>query len=143
MKASYGSFHWTPPKGHVDEGEDDFTTALRETQEEAGYDIVHPHIPTLLLDKTTYNHLTIRYTASDLNIHKEHSKTLHYKVRGENKTVVYWLAELRNAQNQPTLSDEHTAFEWLPAAEACQLSGFNDFRQMVDHFAKIIPTIGA
>lgn len=36
LKASYGSFHWSPPKGHVDPGEDDFTTALRETQEEAG-----------------------------------------------------------------------------------------------------------
>lgn len=63
LKASYGSFHWTPPKGnfgslnlksntnimvtsrlmidhfsgHVDPGEDDFSTALRETQEEAGF----------------------------------------------------------------------------------------------------------
>lgn len=57
LKASYGSYHWTPPKGstmisdkfipqihikfsipgHVDPGEDDFTTALRETREEAGY----------------------------------------------------------------------------------------------------------
>lgn len=36
LKASYGGFHWTPPKGHVDPGEDDFTTALRETREEAG-----------------------------------------------------------------------------------------------------------
>ena len=36
MKASYGSKHWTPPKGHVDPGEDDFTTACRETLEEAG-----------------------------------------------------------------------------------------------------------
>jgi len=36
LKASYGSFHWSSPKGHVDPGEDDFTTALRETKEEAG-----------------------------------------------------------------------------------------------------------
>lgn len=67
LKASYGTKHWTPPKGkilellddiivwlidlffvlithlsyllsigHVDRGEDDFTTALRETREEAG-----------------------------------------------------------------------------------------------------------
>ena len=26
LKASYGNKHWTPPKGHVDPGEDDFTT---------------------------------------------------------------------------------------------------------------------
>jgi len=36
LKASYGSFHWSSPKGHVDPGEDDYTTALRETKEEAG-----------------------------------------------------------------------------------------------------------
>lgn len=36
LKASYGSRHWSPPKGHIDPGEDDFTTALRETKEEAG-----------------------------------------------------------------------------------------------------------
>lgn len=36
LKASYGDFHWSAPKGHVDPGEDDFTTALRETREEAG-----------------------------------------------------------------------------------------------------------
>lgn len=36
LKASYGDFHWSAPKGHVDPGEDDFSTALRETKEEAG-----------------------------------------------------------------------------------------------------------
>uniref|UniRef100_A0A8C6UJQ6 Bis(5'-nucleosyl)-tetraphosphatase [asymmetrical] n=1 Tax=Neogobius melanostomus TaxID=47308 RepID=A0A8C6UJQ6_9GOBI len=36
LQTSYGEHHWTPPKGHVDPGEDDLTTALRETQEEAG-----------------------------------------------------------------------------------------------------------
>ena len=28
--------HWTPPKGHLDPGEDFMTAALRETEEEAG-----------------------------------------------------------------------------------------------------------
>lgn len=36
LKASYGNFHWSSPKGHVDPGEDDYTTAVRETREEAG-----------------------------------------------------------------------------------------------------------
>ncbi|XP_017471574.1 PREDICTED: bis(5'-nucleosyl)-tetraphosphatase [asymmetrical] isoform X2 [Rhagoletis zephyria] len=36
LRASYADFHWSSPKGHVDPGEDDFTTALRETREEAG-----------------------------------------------------------------------------------------------------------
>ena len=36
QQASYGDFHWSPPKGHVDPGEDTFETALREVREEAG-----------------------------------------------------------------------------------------------------------
>ena len=49
LQASYEPFHWTPPKGidqikgpkitfagHVDPGEDEWTAALREVQEEAG-----------------------------------------------------------------------------------------------------------
>lgn len=36
MQTSYGDHHWTPPKGHVDTGESDYETAVRETAEEAG-----------------------------------------------------------------------------------------------------------
>ena len=36
MQTSYGEHHWTPPKGHVDPGESDYETAVRETAEEAG-----------------------------------------------------------------------------------------------------------
>ena len=96
--------------GHVDPGEDDFTTALRETREEAGY------------------------TADDLNIHKDEQKVLNYKVKGKDKTVVYWLAELKDAQKDPTLSEEHTEFRWLPKDEATSLSGYPDFTEMVSYF---------
>ncbi|KAK6748850.1 hypothetical protein RB195_001460 [Necator americanus] len=36
LQASYPPYHWTPPKGHVDPGEDEWVAALRETKEEAG-----------------------------------------------------------------------------------------------------------
>ncbi|KAJ8977489.1 hypothetical protein NQ317_001772 [Molorchus minor] len=36
LQTSYGIHHWTPPKGHVDPGETEMLTALRETEEEAG-----------------------------------------------------------------------------------------------------------
>lgn len=133
LKASYGQKHWTPPKGekliqvsttwqrkwfhfigfnagHVDPGEDDFTTALRETREEAGY------------------------TADDLHIHKDEQKVLNYKVKGNDKTVIYWLAELRDLQKDPILSDEHTEFRWLKKDDAISLSGYADFAAMVNHF---------
>lgn len=96
--------------GHVDPGEDDFTTALRETREEAGY------------------------TADDLKIFKDQQKILNYKVNGKDKTVVYWLAELCDAQKNPALSDEHTEFRWLNKDDAVKLSGFADFAAMVQHF---------
>lgn len=38
LQASYGDHHWTPPKGFLDPGEDDFSAAVRETTEEAGYE---------------------------------------------------------------------------------------------------------
>lgn len=103
--------------GHVDPGEDDFTTALRETQEEAGYSV------------------------DDLIIFKEKQKILNYNVKGKKKTVVYWLAELKDAHNNPTLSEEHTEFRWLIKDEAISLSGYADFAEMVRHFHDEIETL--
>lgn len=71
-------------------------------------------------------------------IYKDQQKTLQYKVKGEDKTVIYWLAELRDPSNDPKLSDEHTEFRWLPKNEAISLSGYKDFAEMVNHFYDII-----
>lgn len=111
------SFHLHNSSGHVDPGEDDFTTALRETREEAGY------------------------SADDLIIYQDQTKILEYKVKGNDKTVVYWLAKLRDASKDPTLSDEHTEFRWLAKDEAIALSGYRDFADMVQHFHAIIPNL--
>ena len=75
--------------GHVDPGESEFETALRETEEEAGFKSEH------------------------LNIIKEFEKTLHYIAHGKPKRTVYWLAELKDANTPVILSHEHTAFKWL------------------------------
>ncbi|KAJ8303846.1 hypothetical protein KUTeg_017429 [Tegillarca granosa] len=73
LQTSYGEHHWTPPKvtcmtwlhfvspGHVDPGESEFETALRETEEESGL------------------------TADKLKIYKDFEKILHYEVRGKPK----------------------------------------------------------
>lgn len=103
--------------GHVDPGEDDFTTALRETQEEAGY------------------------CADDLVIYKDQSKILEYKVKGNDKIVVYWLAELRDASKEPALSHEHIEFRWLAKDAAIDLCGFHDFADMVEYFHDKIKTL--
>ncbi|XP_030377335.1 bis(5'-nucleosyl)-tetraphosphatase [asymmetrical] [Scaptodrosophila lebanonensis] len=114
LKASYGDFHWSSPKGHVDPGEDDFTTALRETKEEAGYD------------------------EKDLIIYRDNPLTLNYVVKGKPKIVIYWLAELRNPNQAPVLSDEHTDFKWLAKEAAKQCVGFKDNQDMIESFHSII-----
>ncbi|XP_061919169.1 bis(5'-nucleosyl)-tetraphosphatase [asymmetrical] [Entelurus aequoreus] len=98
LQTSYGRHHWTPPKGHVDPGEDDLTTALRETKEEAGLG------------------------AEDLQVVEGFLKELHYQVRGGPKEVLYWLAELKNPGTEVTLSSEHQNYRWAPLEDACALA---------------------
>ncbi|CAH2235347.1 bis(5'-nucleosyl)-tetraphosphatase [asymmetrical] [Pararge aegeria] len=110
LQTSYGQHHWTPPKGHVDPGESDWVTALRETQEEAGL------------------------SENDLEIYKDISKALNYEVKGKPKVVVYWLAKLKNPDQAVTLSDEHQDLKWLPLQQAQEISGFKDMQNLLAEF---------
>ncbi|KAF7995272.1 hypothetical protein HCN44_004744 [Aphidius gifuensis] len=114
MQTSYGEHHWTPPKGHVDKGESDMTTAIRETEEESGL------------------------LKNDLNIFEDVKKELKYNVKGRPKIVIYWLAELINPNKDARLSDEHQAFLWLPLEEACKKSGYQDLQDTLRYFDKYI-----
>lgn len=110
LQASYGQRHWSPPKGHVDPGEDDFKTALRETTEESGY------------------------LQDDLKIFQNQTRTLEYKVKGHDKVVVYWLAELVDPAKEVKLSDEHQDLKWLERDHAIEIAGYEDFASMVRYF---------
>ncbi|KAI8419897.1 hypothetical protein MSG28_008522 [Choristoneura fumiferana] len=110
LQTSYGQHHWTPPKGHVDPGESDWVTALRETKEEAGL------------------------SEDELEVYKDISKTLNYEVKGKPKVVVYWLAKLKNPEHPVTLSNEHQDLKWLPLDEAQKISGFEDMNQLLAEF---------
>ncbi|OWR55316.1 bis(5'-nucleosyl)-tetraphosphatase [asymmetrical] [Danaus plexippus] len=110
LQTSYGQHHWTPPKGHVDPGESDWVTALRETKEEAGL------------------------SENDLEIHRDVTKTLNYAVNGKPKAVVYWLAKLKNPEQKITLSDEHQDLKWLQLKEAQEISGFEDMNKLLEEF---------
>ncbi|XP_066591492.1 bis(5'-nucleosyl)-tetraphosphatase [asymmetrical] [Prorops nasuta] len=113
MQTSYGEHHWTPPKGHVDKGESDMETALRETEEEAGL------------------------TKSDLKIYDDIKQELIYNVKNKRKTVIYWLAELVTDKNVK-MSDEHQAFKWLPLEEACTISKYGEMQNALREFHKFI-----
>lgn len=92
------------PAGHVDPGEDDLTTALRETQEEAGL------------------------LAEDLRLVDGFVQQLRYEVRGRPKEVLYWLAELKDPDAALTLSDEHQDYRWARLEEACTLAKYKDMQ---------------
>lgn len=80
----------------MDEGEDFLDAAIRETEEESG-----------LVENTDY-------TIADKNFKVE----INYLVKDKPKTVVYWLAELKDQFTKINLSDEHIDLKWLELAEA-------------------------
>ena len=100
--------------GHVDPGESDYETALRETKEEAGFD------------------------AKAFRVISDFKCELNYKVNNRRdgkqrpKVVTYWVAEMINPNSEVTLSNEHQAFKWLPIKEAIELSGFEDFSKCLE-----------
>nr|XP_003708020.1 PREDICTED: bis(5'-nucleosyl)-tetraphosphatase [asymmetrical] [Megachile rotundata] len=116
MQVSYGKHHWTPPKGHVDPGESDMATALRETEEEAGL------------------------VADDFKIFEDAKQELKYDVNGKPKIVIYWLAELLNPNKPVRLSDEHQAFKWLPLEEACSVAEYEEMQNALKYFNNYICT---
>lgn len=91
----------------MDPGEDDLTTALRETKEEAGL------------------------TAEHLRVIDGFVQQLHYEVRGKPKEVLYWLAELRDPETKLTLSDEHQDYRWARLEDACTLAQYKDMQDML------------
>ena len=97
--------HWTPPKGHVDPGESDFETALRETKEETGF------------DEKAFR------VIPDFMCELNYKKTIGGIKRP--KVVTYWAAETIDPNSKVTMSSEHQDFKWLPLKEAIELSGFD------------------
>ncbi|VDI32855.1 bis(5'-nucleosyl)-tetraphosphatase [asymmetrical]-like [Mytilus edulis] len=107
LQTSYGQHHWTPPKGHVDPGESELQTAIRETEEEAG------------LSEQAYNILS------------EFKYTLNYEVKGRPKRVVYWLAEMKNQECPIILSDEHQTYVWSTLDRALEISQYSDMQKLL------------
>ncbi|XP_062621406.1 bis(5'-nucleosyl)-tetraphosphatase [asymmetrical]-like [Saccostrea cucullata] len=115
LQTSYGEHHWTPPKGHVDPGESELQTALRETEEEAG------------LKK------------EDFNMYENFQRTLNYEVRGKPKRVVYWLSELKNPSIPIKLSEEHIDYKWLNLPSALKyVEKYKDFQQVLNEAESFI-----
>lgn len=95
------------PKGHAEPGEDELTTAMRETEEETGL--------------------------TDLRVAPAFRRELVYPAtrRGEayEKTVVYYLARVARAEVR--LSKEHSAYAWASLEHALFALPFPNLRGVV------------
>ena len=88
------SGHWSFPKGHVEEGETEEETALREVKEETGIDI--------LVD-TSFRE-TVQY----------------YPRKDTQKIVVYFLGKARNYDFVPQ-EEEIAAIKWVEIGNAAAM----------------------
>lgn len=103
--------------GRLDKGEDFFAAAIRETEEETGY------------------------VADDLDIYKNKrfkmSQTMRTKLK--KKTVMFWLAELKDVTKEPTLRpDEHIAYRWVTKEQAVELCKQPEFAEIMNEFDQAI-----
>jgi len=101
----------------VDPGEDTYTTAMRETAEEAGLKSHH-------------------YRVVD-----NFCQTLSYLVRGRPKTVYYYLAELEDPNTPIILSDEHIDFKWCNLEESKAIYGREDMNSCLEQAEKTVNSL--
>ncbi len=99
----------------MDPGEDEWITAWRETEEEAGL------------------------RKDDLKVCDGFRRVLEYKARGKKKTVEYWLAESILKSTNVKLSAEHCEYEWCPLERVSQLcERFPDQLKMIKEAQKFL-----
>lgn len=105
--------------GRIEEGENAFDAALRETKEE------------------------VNFSPEDLNIYPQHYQQLSQltKTKKKMKTLDYYLAELKNPQQAPQLSHEHSEYRWLTKDEIKSVLDHPDFIELIDSFESIAKTL--
>jgi 8-oxo-dGTP pyrophosphatase MutT (NUDIX family) len=94
LVVKHNAGHWDFPKGHMEKGEDEFQTALREVKEE---------------------------TNIDIELYKNYRYEIHYSPKENvDKTVVFFLA--RNKSNELIKQDEEIAnIGWFNYEEALNI----------------------
>jgi tRNA nucleotidyltransferase (CCA-adding enzyme) len=105
----YVDGHWGFVKGHVENGEHEKDTVLREAKEEVG-----------LCEK-------------DLSFYLNFRETIKYFYRRDNQTihkeVVFYL--LRSKTTEVSLSHEHTAYCWLSLKDALAVLTYDNAQDIL------------
>ena len=103
----YPEGHWDFPKGHVEEGESETETAIRELAEETGI--------------------------KDGKIQKDFRESMHYFFRNNgnliSKDVIFFLVEASDQDVE--ISHEHQNFMWLSYKEAYQKITFDNAKEIL------------
>ncbi|MFA6214081.1 MAG: bis(5'-nucleosyl)-tetraphosphatase [Candidatus Micrarchaeia archaeon] len=105
----YAGGHWDFPKGHVEQGEEEKQTALREIREETGIGTLE-FIP---------------------GFREEISYSFRHSTGEEaQKHVAFFLAE--SGEKLVRLSDEHIGFAWLPYQAARKKATYENARMLLE-----------
>ena len=105
------SGHWSFPKGHMESGESEIETALREIKEETGIDV--------LIDSTF-------------------RETVNYSPKKETqKVVVYFLGRARTFELVPQ-EEEIAQIRWVDVGHASSVLTYENDRQIVNRAKSII-----
>ena len=105
--SSRGGGHWDFPKGHIDDGETEIQTALRELEEETG--IANANVIDGFRDTITYT-----FSGGQERIGKE---------------VIFFLATTK--ESKVTLSHEHIDYSWLDFDSAFSRLTYDNARQVL------------
>lgn len=123
----YKAKHWEFVKGHIDEGETDMQTLLREAKEETGLD-----------DLKIINGFK-EYTKFIFRQYKE-LLTKEQKKLGKTiwvfKIVIFYLAQTETKEIE--LSEEHQDFKWLPIREAIKQTTFKGSKEILKKADKFL-----
>ena len=106
------SGHWSFPKGHVEEGETEIETAMREIKEENGIDVI---IDQSFREIVTYS-----------------------PRRDTHKEVVYFIAKAKNTDYTPQ-EDEIADIKWVEISRAGSVLAYENDKSIVNKAKNFIP----
>ncbi len=110
----YGAGHWDLVKGHVEQGEEEKQTVMRELKEETGI------------------------TAAEFMLDFKKDLSYYFKKDGKTvfKTVVFYLLETK--EKDVKLSSEHIGYKWANLGTALNTLTFENAKEIVQKAEKFI-----